>query len=291
VVNDPRGWGQQPPGPHGAWGPRAWPPPANQMPPYGPPWGAPPPQPTRRSRRSWIIGGVAGVLILAAAAVGIAVGMTRGDTDSPPARRPSTASSPAAGTATPTIIRVLPAQVLPSDEQMKQATLIDMSGQGDLGTTVDEDVDTDPPNCTLTNGPTPRSTVGQAISVAYHSYTEHPAPYFGTEAFAFVAVFNTADDAAAALSKITHSVQSCTGYTSHERDKPPSTWAVSNVKAGDGQISWLTTNQPTDTHWLCGKAIRVDRNVLTTGMLCDQNPADAPAKIVDAVFANVGAHK
>jgi hypothetical protein len=291
VNNDPQGWGQRPPGPHGAPGPGAWPPPGYQLPPYGSPWGAPPPQPTRRSRGRWIIGGVAGVVILVAAAVGIAVGMTRGDADSPPAPRPSAASSPAAGTATPTILRVMPAQVLPSDEQMKQATLIEMTGQGDLGTTVDEDVDTDPPNCTLTNGPTPRSTIGQAISVAYHSYTEHPAPYFGAEAFAFVAVFNAADDAAAALSKITHSVQSCTGYTSHERDKPPATWAVSDVKVGDSQISWTTTSQPTDTHWLCGKAIRVDHNVLITGMLCDQNPADAPAKIVDAVITNVDAHK
>jgi hypothetical protein len=216
--------------------------------------------------------------------------VTRGHVDSPPAR-PGTASEPHASAAPPGAIRIVPAQVLPSDEQMKQATLIELTGQGDLGTTVADDVDTDPANCTLANGPTARSTVGQALSIAFHSYTEHPAPYYGSTAFSFVAVFSTADAAAGALSKITHDVQGCTTYTSHESGKPPMTWTVSDVKVGDSQISWNNTNQPADTHWVCGKTIRVYRNVLATGMLCDQNPADAPAKIVDAIFTNVDLHR
>jgi PknH-like protein len=289
VSNDPQGWGQRPPGPQGAPPPGAWPHPPSQLPPYGSPWVAPP-QPPRRTHRAWIIGGIAGVLVLVAAAVGITMGVTRGHVESPPAP-PSTASAPNASAAPPTTIRVLPAQVLASDEQIKQATLIDMTGQGDLDTTVGNDVDTDPANCTLANGPTGRSTVGQAISVAFHAYTEHPAPYFGSTATSYAAVFDTADAAAGALSKITHDVQGCTTYTSHEPGKPPMTWAVSDVKVGDSQISWNNTDQPTDTHWVCGKAIRVYHNVLVTAMLCDQNPADAPAKIVDAVISNVDTHR
>lgn len=293
MSNDPRNLGQQPPR-YGPPPPGMWPPGPGQWVPPNPPWSAPPPQPPRRSRRAWVIGGVVGVLVLVAAGVVVGMRLTRGEADSPTAQRsPSSSSVPL--TSPPKIIRVLPAQVLPSDDQVRHATLIEVSGQGDIGTVVGPDLDTQPHECTLVNGPMATSAVGQAISVAYHNYTERPGPDYGATAWAFVAVFDTADAAAGALAKVTHDVQSCTGiYTdlgSHASDAPPAVWAISAVKVGDSQISWNNTNQPESTHWVCGKAIRVQTNVLVTGMLCTQNPADGPVKIIDAVMDNVNAHK
>jgi len=234
------------------------------------------------------------VLVLVAAGVTVGMRLTRGDADSPTAQRsPSSSSVPL--TSPPKIIRVLPAQVLPSDDQVRQATLIQVSGEGDIGTVVGPDLDTQPRDCTLVNGPMATSAVGQAISVAYHNYTERPGPDFGVTAWAFVAVFDTADAAAGALAKVTHDVQSCTGtYTDlagRTSDAPPPMWTVSAVKVGDGHISWNNTHQPDSTHWVCGKAVRVQTNVLVTAMLCNQNPADGPVKIIDAVMDNVNAHK
>jgi hypothetical protein len=289
LSNDPHNLGQQPP-PYGPPPPGMWPPGPGQWVP-GPPWNPPPP---RRPRRSRVIGAVAGVLVLVAAGAAVVLGLTHGDANSPTAQRsPSSSSVPL--TTPPKIIRVLPGQVLPSDDQVRQATLIEVTGQGDIGTVVGPDLDTQPPNCTLVNGPMATSAVGQAISVAYHNYTERPGPDYGATAWAFVAVFDTADAAAGALAKVTHDVQSCMGtYTDlagHAADAPPAVWAISAVKVGDSQISWNNTNQPDSTHWVCGKAIRVQTNVLVTAMLCTQNPADGPVKIIDAVMDNVNAHK
>jgi hypothetical protein len=289
LSNDPHNLGQQPP-PYGPPPPGMWPPGPGQWVP-GPPWNPPPP---RRPRRSRVIGAVAGVLVLVAAGVAVVLGLTHGDANSPTAQRsPSSSSVPL--TTPPKIIRVLPGQVLPSDDQVRQATLIEVTGQGDIGTVVGPALDTQPPNCTLVNGPMATSAVGQAISVAYHNYTERPGPDYGATAWAFVAVFDTADAAAGALAKVTHDVQSCMGtYTDlagHAADAPPAVWAISAVKVGDSQISWNNTNQPDSTHWVCGKAIRVQTNVLVTAMLCTQNPADGPVKIIDAVMDNVNAHK
>jgi hypothetical protein len=289
MTNGP-GWGQNPTGPLGPR-PGNWQPgPPGQWNPYGPPWGAGPPGPPRRSRRALVIGIIAGVVVLVAAGVVTAVVLSS-DKSSTTSAASSTLATTTSSSAAMT--RVVPSQVLPTEQQMKQTTLLNLSKHGDVDTAQYPDAKTDPPDCSLVNRPAAVSVIGRAISVAGLGYRDKPGDDYGDTAFAYVAVFDTADAADAAQQKLTHVVQGCTIFTDLEReesDPPAKPWTVSDVKATDHQVAWNNSEQTDDgTQWICAKAVRAQDNLLVITMVCDPNPADAPTKLGDVIIANVNA--
>ena len=205
----------------------------------------------------------------------------------------STTSAPTTASSAATT-RVVPSQVLPSDQQIKQTTLLDLARHGDIDTGVSADAKADPPNCALVNAPARASAIGQALSVAGLGFRDKPGDDFGASAYTFVAVFDTAEAADAGLAKVKSAVQSCTIFTDLERSKsdaPAKPWAVSDVKTTPHQISWNNAEQGDDAPWVCAKALRVQDNLLVATMLCDSNPADTPTKLIDVIIANAEARR
>jgi PknH-like extracellular domain len=267
------------------------PPAPGQWNPYGPSWGGVPPGPPRPSGRKWVVGGIVAGVVIVAAGVVAAVGLSsdKSSTTSAPATTSAATTSSSAAT------RVLPSQVLPSEQQMKQTTLQDLAKHGDVDTAEYPDAKTDPPTCSLVNRPAGISVIGPAISVAGLSYRDKPGDDYGATAFAYVAVFDTADAADAAQQKLAHAAQTCTTFTDLERDKsdpPARPWIVADVKATDHQVAWNNSEQTDDgTPWVCAKAARAQDNLLVLTMLCDPNPADAPTKLIDVIISNINAKK
>ncbi|WP_375488487.1 sensor domain-containing protein [uncultured Mycobacterium sp.] len=234
-----------------------------------------------------------GVVVLVAAGVAAAVGLST-DNSSTAQSTAATTSSSATSSSAPTT-RVVPSQVLPSEQQMKQVTLFDLAKHGDVDTTVAPDGRTDPPACSLVSRPAGTSVVGRAISVAGLNYRDKPGDDYGATAFAYVAVFDSAEAADAAQQKLAQAVHNCTKFSNPEANKPdapPLEWTVSNVNTTDHQVVWNTDQQTDDgTPWSCAKTARTRDNLLVLGMLCAPNPADGPNKIIDVIFTNIDAKK
>lgn len=301
--NPQHGWGATPPhgqlpaGPHGGggYGPppgpapgyTGYPPP--QQPQQGGQWGPPLPQPPRRGNRKLLIGAVVGVVVLVGGGIATYVGMssdTSGTGGSAASPVPTTALSASSST-----VRVVPTTILPSDQQVQQATLLSLVKNGDVDTAVYQDTAADPPNCMFANSSDGASIVGQALSVAGLLYTDRPGDSYQYSAYVSIAVFDTTDAAAATLPKITDGVKSCTKPftipSSAKPNKPAKPWTVGDIKTQSNQITWINSQQSDSTPWKCGKAFRVQANLMVTTLLCDQNPADGPSKLVDAVITNV----
>ncbi|MDD4865822.1 MAG: sensor domain-containing protein, partial [Mycobacterium sp.] len=228
-----------------------------------------------------------GAVVLVAAGVGAGIALTSDDSGQPAATPPSAHSS-AAPTTSAKINRVVPAQVLPTDQQVQQTTLLNLSKHGDVDTGVYPDQKTDPPECSLANGPIGTTTVGSAISVAAQMYADLPGDDYHNSAYAFAGVFNSDADAAAAIPKVTGVVQKCKGFSASD-GRPGSQvlhWTVSDVKSSQIQISWKDTQQG-DAPWACSWVTRVQTNVLVAAMVCDHNPGDSGPALADVVVDNI----
>jgi hypothetical protein len=239
-----------------------------------------------------VIGTVVGVVVLVAAAVAAVVTLS---SDKSSTTAATTATSTTTTAASAPITRVVPSQVLPTEQQIKQTTLLDLSKHGEIDTTEYPDAKTDPPACSLVSRPAGISVVGRAISVAGLGYRDKPGDDYGATAYAYVAVFDSADPAEAAQQKVTQAVQNCTSFIDLERDKPDSRakpWVISDVKATDHQVAWNNNQQGDDgTPWACAKAARAQNNLLMITMVCAPNPADAPIKLLDVINNNVNARR
>jgi len=240
-----------------------------------------------------VIWAIAGVVVLAAAA-GLAY--ANWPSNSSTSSRPvisTTAAVPTTSLAISTV-RLVPGSVLPSDQQVQQATLLSLTKHGDVDTNVYPDSKVNPQNCTIPASPDNASTMSQAVSMAGQVYADQPGDDYRYSAYTSAAVFDTDDAANAVLTKITDALNGCTSYTFTDPVKPGQPparpWTISDIATQDKQITWLNSQQNDATHqtpWKCGRAARVQANLVVTAVLCSQNPSTGPSKLIDAVITNV----
>jgi hypothetical protein len=189
---------------------------------------------------------IAAAIIAAAVAVSAILVVNRhSDTASSRAASASTAANQTATTAAaPALVRVVPSTLLPTADQVRAATLIDVRFVGDLSTKVHADAVATPPQCTITLAAASQSAWGTAISAALQRWGDGPdEPHSSNSAGAGVAVFDTAEAATDSFTKVSDSVHGCTAYTradQYARDGT-SAWTVSDVQGRDDRLSWTDT--------------------------------------------------
>ncbi|MUL61162.1 hypothetical protein B5P44_01010 [Mycobacterium sp. CBMA 213] len=257
-------------------------------PPQGEHWGPFTPTRTRRSRRELVIGATAAVVLVVAGGV-----ITYVAWPSDSSGKPSEAAVPTTALSVSTV-RVVPASVLPTEQQLQQATLLDLKKHGDVDTNVYPDTKVDPPSCTIPASPDNASTAGQSVSMAAQLYTDKPGDDYRLSAYVSAVVFDTDDGAAAALAKVTDALKGCTSYTytaDAKPGQPPARpWNISDIKTQGTQVTWLNSQALDATHttpWKCGRAVRAQANLIVTSAVCSQNPSAGPSKLVDTVITNV----
>lgn len=300
------GWNPQP-----GWGPT---PPAGQQPPAGPntgwfnqapapgyggyqrppqaeQWGPfTPPRPPR-TRRKLVLGAIAAVVVLVAGGVIAYVAWPSGSDGKPSG--PAAAAVPTTTLAASTV-RLVPTTVMPTDQQVTQATLLDLKKNGDVDTNVYPDTKVDPQSCTIPASPDNASTVGQSVSMAAQLYTDKPGQDYRLTAYVSAAVFDTDDAATAALTKVTDSLKGCTSYTYTADTKPGQPparpWNITDVQTQGTQVTWVNSQALDATHstpWKCGRAVRAQANIIVTSVVCNQNPSSGASKLIDTVITNV----
>ncbi|NTY62598.1 sensor domain-containing protein [Mycolicibacterium sphagni] len=298
--NPHQGWGPAPVGghqppadPNAGWGTPTQP----HAPGYGyqgPPlqgeqWGPFTPTRPRRSRRKLVIGAVAAVVLVAGGVIGY-VAWPAGSFGKPSG--PAEAAVPTTALSASTV-RVVPASVLPTEQQLQQATLLDLKKNGDVDTNVYPDTKVDPPSCTIAASPDNASTAGQSVSMAAQLYTDKPGDDYRLSAYVSAVVFDTDDGAASALTKVTDAAKGCASYTytgNAKPGQPARPWSISDIKTQGTQVTWLNSQAMDATHstpWKCGRAVRAQANMVVTSAVCSQNPSSGPSKLVDTVITNV----
>lgn len=285
------GYGMPPQAPAQGYGPFQGVP---QQPAQGEQWGPFTPARPRRSRRKLVIGALVGVVVVVAGGVGAYVAWPSGSSGG--SSGPAEAAVPTTALSASTV-RLVPGSVLPTDQQVQQATLLGLSKHGDIDTRVYPDSKVDPAICSIPGSPDNVSVMGQAVSMAGLVYADKPGDDYRYSAYVSAAVFDTDAGAAAGWSKVADALKACTmPYTfpdaSKPGDPPARPWTISELKTQDKQVAWLNTQQPDATHatpWKCGRAVREAANLLVTAVLCSQNPSAAPSKLIDAVITNVNA--
>ncbi|NTY62600.1 sensor domain-containing protein [Mycolicibacterium sphagni] len=209
----------------------------------------------------------------------------------------SSPAGPAAGSAsstasTPTLVQMVPATLLPTADQVRQATLIDVKYTGDVSTKVLADAVTTPPKCALANDTTTQSAWAAAISTAYQQFGDGPtyakSINFGAVS---VAIFDTPTAAADSLAKVSDSVHGCTGFTVPDRPGGALAWTVGDVASQDDRITWTDTEGGVNTQWKCSKSYRLLANAVAFSTVCASNPGDGPVKLTDQIVANATKHQ
>lgn len=257
--------------------------------PYPPPW-PPMPGPAHPAPQ----GSSRGPIVIAAAIIGAALivaGVLVATRDS---GGPSPAGAAASSTSstTPALVQVVPATLLPTTDQVRQATLIDVKYTGDVRTKVGADAATTPAQCTLANAATTQSAWAAAISVAYQPFGDG-ADYDKSINFgaASVAIFDTPAAAADSLAKVSDSVHGCTSFTVPSRANGTLTFAVGDIAAQDDRIAWTDNQTGADTQWKCSKSYRLLANAVAYSFVCASNPGDGPVKLTDLIVANATKHQ
>lgn len=281
------------PGPHhnSPYGPQQ-----QQPPPWQPMAGLPyMPNPPQRPSRTPLI--IAAAIISAALIVGGAMIATWA-----PDRPPRPTAPAAAGqtvtttqdtsttTAAPTLVRVIPATVLPTVDQVRATTLMDVHFVGTPATSVHSDVITTPPECTIAAAAAGQSTWSTAISVAIQKFGDGPDEDHSVNfAGAGVGIFDTPAAAADSFTKVSDSVHHCTSYTRPDSSAKSGSrpWVEGDVQAKDNLLLWTDTDTSTTDQWKCAKAYRIYANLATFAVVCASNPGDAAARLTDQVITNV----
>jgi hypothetical protein len=227
----------------------------------------------------------AAIIAAALIAAGLVVA-TRDSSGSSPAGLAATSPS-----STPALVQVVPATLLPTPEQVRRATLIDVKYTGNVSTKVIADMATTPAQCALTNDSTTQSAWAAAVSVAYQQFGDGPnfdkSINFGAVA---VAIFETPASAADSLAKVSDSIHGCTGFTV---DRPGGTlaWTVGDIAAQDDRITWTDTQSGVRDQWKCSKSYRLLANAVAYASVCTSNPGDGPANLTDQIVANATKHQ
>lgn len=258
--------------------------------PYPPQWTPAPgpayPPAPRSSRGPMII--AAAIIAVALIVAGVLVA-TRDSGGSPPAG-PAASSTPSTSS-TPALVQVVPATVLPTPDQVRRATLIDVKYTGAVSTKVIADMATTPAQCALANDTTTQSAWATSISIAYQQFGDGPnfdkSINFGAVA---VALFDTPAAAADSLAKVSESIRGCTGFSV---DRPGGTlaWTVGDIAAQDDRITWTDTQAGVRDQWKCSKSYRLLANAVAYASVCMSNPGDGPATLTDQIVANATKHQ
>jgi len=237
------------------------------------------------------LGAIAAVVVLVAGGVIGYVAWPAGSDGKPAGPAEAAVSTTTLSAAT---VRLVPTTVMPTDQQLQQAILLDLKKHGDVDTNVYPDTKVDPQNCTIPASPDNASTVGQSVSMAAQLYTDKPSEDYRLSAYVSAAVFDTDDAATAALTKVTDALKGCTSYTytaDAKPGQPPARpWNISDVKTQGTQVTWVNSQALDATHstpWKCGRAVRAQANIIVTSALCSQNPSSGPSKLIDTVITNV----
>ncbi|MFT4201451.1 sensor domain-containing protein [Gordonia sp. (in: high G+C Gram-positive bacteria)] len=231
---------------------------------YPPPFPTTPPKRGGGAAKALIIGAVAVLLLAAIGTAAVLVATRKGD-DRP--------------------IRIAPTEALPTEAQVESATLQHLKPA--LSTPWSSPVrpdPVDPTSCTTTSSPFSDAIVGPAVAIAVNRFTDTGDPMkFSVVAQPGVAVFDTADAATAALTKLRAGLAQCTRYT-----KGDSEMTVARGPEADGKESWTLTNTRS---WTCGRDFRVYRNVIAYTDFCRYGNTSSVTGVVDRMIDNVKAGK
>ncbi len=267
------------------------------VPPGGGPWGpgapqwAPPPAP-KRSRGPWIAGAVAIVVVTVVVAI---VVVTRQSSHVSIAT-PSTAipsSMPATATPkAPFYALADPADALPTTDEVKQATLMELTPNGTPRTTSAPDHPTNPPNCTLATSSTTQSMWGDATQLAGQQFTDPHGS--GSRAWAGLAFWDSDKAAQASLDRLTAVIQGCPAFSMIGVPPDPDTnWTTGDIHLGDHRIGFTTALVPADgggKPWKCIQDYRVVANIAVTASMCSTNPSSSAAALSDVVVGKATRH-
>ncbi len=231
----------------------------------------------------------AAILLLGGLGVGGVVLATRGGDDKKPAdnaANTSTSSTGNAGAQTP--IRVVPADVLPTDAQLETATLQKLkSSRPTPWTTGAVPAITDPTICSSASEPFNKTVLAPAVAVAMSRSTDTgDGTKYAVLAQPGVAVFSTNEAAQTALTAIRDSAANCKQYRLTDAKG-----AVSDMSATPGStegdtVTWTTNAK---NNWACGRSAQVYRNVLAIGTYCAYGNTGAAGDVASQTITNVKA--
>lgn len=278
----PTGGGQPPAGVPGQ--PQWAPPGGGPWGPGGPQWALPPAP--RRSRGPWIAGAV--VIVVVAVVVAIVVGARQ--TSRVSIATPSTAipsSMPAnAKPAAPFYMLADPADALPTVEEVKTATLMELAPNGSPRTVSLPDHATKPAHCALASSSTTQSMWGDASQIAGQQFTDPHGS--GSRAWAGLAFWESDKAAQASLDRLTAAVQGCPAFTLIGVAPDPDTrWTTSDIHLGDHRVGFTASLSADDNGgkpWKCIQDYHVEANVAVTASVCSTNPSSSAAALSDVVM-------
>ena len=281
----PTGGGQPPAGPP-PWVPQAGGPWGTGAPPWAPP--AP-----KRSRGPWIIGAV--VVVVVAVVVSIVVvarQFSPAVSPSPSTAIPSSMPANAKPTA-PFYMLADPADALPTVDEVRAATLMDLTPNGAPRTTSLPDHATSPPNCTLATSSTTQSMWGDASQLAGQQFTDPHGS--SSRAWAGLAFWGSDKQAQASLDRLTAAVKGCPAFTLIGVSPDPDTkWTTGDLHVGDHRIGFSTSlirEDDGDTKpWKCVQDYRVEANIAVTASMCSTNPSTSAAALSDVVMSKATKH-
>ncbi|MUL61165.1 hypothetical protein B5P44_01025 [Mycobacterium sp. CBMA 213] len=271
-------------------------PPAGQpqwAPPVGGPWGpaspqwAPPPAP-KRSRGPWIAGAVAFVVVAFVVAIVVSRQSSHVSIATPSTAIPS--SMPANATPkAPFYMLADPADALPTADEVKQATLMELTPNGTPRTTTAPDHPTNPPNCTLATSSTTQSMWGDATQQAGQQFKDPHGS--SSTAWAGLAFWDSNTAAQASLDKLTAAIQACPAFTmTRAAPDPDIKWTAGDIRLGDHRIGFTTTLVDGDKPWKCVKDYHVEANIAVTASMCSTNPSTSAAALSDVVMGKATKH-
>ena len=279
--------------PHTGPGPQ-WPAPAGggHWGPGAPPWTPPPPRPPRRGRGPLIAGAV--VIVVVAVVVAIVVVTREPATVSVSTPKTAVPSSLPAGAtpAAPFYMLSDPADALPTADEVKAATLMDLTPNGAPRTTSAPDHPTNPPACSLAASSTTQTMWGDASQLAGQQFIDPHGS--SNRAWAGVAFWGSDQQAQASLDRLTTAVRGCSAFTLlGVAPDPDSKWTTSDVRVGDHRVGFTTTlvrDDGGDKPWKCIQDYHVEANAAVTASMCSTNPSSSAAALSDVVMGKFTKH-
>lgn len=185
-----------------------------------------------------------------------------------------------------------PADALPTVDEVKAATLMDLTPNGAPRTTSAPDHATSPPNCTLATSSTTQSMWGDASQLAGQQFTDPHGS--GSRAWAGLAFWDSDKQAQASLDRLTAAIKGCSAFTLIGVSPDPDTkWTTSDLHLGDHRIGFSTSliRDDGDTKpWKCLQDYRVEANIAVTASMCSTNPSNSAAALSDVVMSKATKH-
>ncbi|MGX9295704.1 sensor domain-containing protein [Tsukamurella paurometabola] len=254
-------------------------------------WGAPPPPKQRRIPVPLLVSLIAIVSIVVIAVVAIVIAQaTKKDDELTFGSAPATsAAEPAENAEDSSVLRIIPASVLPSAQQMTDVTLQSFKAINSPYTGIDPDSKTEPAACALASAPFSQSAIGKTTSVAGQRYTDNTAEMYRAFGYVQVGVFPSAADANAAQESVKNVITTCTKFTQlpEAPNNRPYDRTVSILSA-TAPLAWATTVTPADDGpWVCTLTFQTHKNLTIATNYCRGGNTDAGREIGKIVLKNI----